>query len=396
MRLTSFLIRRLLPWSLTVLGACTDPYMPDVVTSPPNYLVVDGFLNAQGITTIRLSRTYAIASKAAPPAETRATVYIEDEAGTRYPLAEGTAGTYVSAGGLTLNPARRHRLRLKTLSGKEYASDYVPVKITPPIDDVTWRAESQGPIFYVSTHDATNNTQFYRWEIDETWEIRPIYQPEVEYVNRTMRDIVVRYPTICWGNVHSTDIKIDKTTALSQDVVSNFRLNVLAATSARLFTRYSLLVQQHALTRDEYNYWELLRKNTESIGTLFDPQPAQLTGNMHSLSNTAEVVLGFVGAHSLTEKRIFVTRNQLPTNWLVQNGYENCRPPDTVYIDRPSPPPPNPPMILESAFNPQSGILPINRLFKAGSSDIIGYTAKSRDCIDCRTRGTTVKPSYWP
>ena len=49
----------------------------------------------QGVSTIRLSRTFALAAKAAPPAETRATVYIEDEAGTRLLLREGTVkGTY--------------------------------------------------------------------------------------------------------------------------------------------------------------------------------------------------------------------------------------------------------------------------------------------------------------
>jgi hypothetical protein len=109
-------LRRLLPGLLALLSGCTDPYLPEALQSPPSYLVVDGFLNSQGVTTIKLTRTYAIASKTAPPTETKATVYLEDEAGTRTLLREAPTGTYTSPA-LTLSPARRYRLHLNTLWG---------------------------------------------------------------------------------------------------------------------------------------------------------------------------------------------------------------------------------------------------------------------------------------
>lgn len=387
------------PIRLAVLGclawltACTDPYLPEAITSPPSFLVVDGFLNARGVTTIRLSRTYAIGAATAPPAETRATAYLEEEAGPRHQLREAPAGTYTS-GPLALNPAKRYRLHLTTLAGQEYASDFVPAKITPPIDEVRWRADNTGLGIYVRAHDDANATRYYRWETDETWEINPVYRPSVEYVNKAIRDIVVPYPTVCWGNGRSTAVQIDKTTALSQDVVSNYRVRLLPPTSERLNSRYSILVQQHALTKEEYGYWELLRKNTESIGTLFDPQPVQLTGNVHNLSKAADVALGFVGAHSLTEKRVFVRRDELPRAWAVTTGYEDCLPADSVFLFKP-PPPPYPPIAVTLAASFSGGaFLPINPILDGVS--VIGYSAKSRECIDCRLRGSAVKPSFWP
>jgi hypothetical protein len=384
----------LLSWLALWLAGCTDSYMPDVITSPPSYLVVDGFLNSQGITTIKLSRTYAVASKASAPVESRATVYIEDEAGTRLLLAESSEkGTYTSAA-QTLSTTRKYRLHINTAAGKEYVSSYVPVKTTPPIDSLPWRTDDTGLSIYVNAHDATGTTQYYRWEYIETWEINPIYRPSVEYVNGRMRTIVVPYPAVCWGNAGSTIVQIDKTTALTQDVVSDFRLRLLPVNSDLLNSQYSIVVQQYALTQEEYAYWELLRKNTESIGSLFDPQPAQLTGNVRCLSSAAEVAIGFVGAHSLSQKRIFIRRQDLPSAWRPRTGYESCLPPDTVFIDRPSPPPPNPTVVLQSYFG-GNGFLPIDELYSQRGV-LIGYTAKSRDCIDCRTRGTSVKPSFWP
>lgn len=386
--------RRLLLWCLALLlPGCTEPYFPDAISSPPNYLVVDGFINSLGVTTIRLSRTFAIAATTAPPAEIRATLSIEEEAGPRYTLREGVNGTYTSAA-LTLNTTKRYRLRINTSAGKEYVSDFVPAKITPPIDNVTWRTDTNGLNIYVNTHDATNRTQYYRWETDETWEILPIYNPLVEYVGGRMRDIVTPYPSICWGNAHSTTIQLDKTTALSQDVVANFRLRQLPPSSERLYSRYSILVQQHALTQEEYAYWELLRKNSESIGSLFDPQPAQLTGNIRGIGNNSDIALGYIGAHSLSEKRIFIRRPELPATWRVLTGYESCQPPDTVFIDRPSPPPPNPAVILAGTFGAGSSYLPIEAVYTPRGV-LMGYTAKSRDCIDCRTRGASVRPSFW-
>ncbi|MBF9143065.1 DUF4249 domain-containing protein [Hymenobacter sp. BT439] len=380
---------------LALLAGCTEAYMPEVVTSPPGYLVVDGFLNAQGVTTIRLSRTYAVASKAAAPVETRAAVTMEDNAGTRYVLTESSVkGTYASTA-QQLNPARQYRLRIITLAGKEYASAFVPVKITPAVDNLRWQVEQDGLNFYVNSHDDANATRYYRWETDETWEIHPPYAPTVEYVtaSRLIRPIAVPYPTLCWGNAQSTSVLIDKTTALSQDVVADFRVKRLPANSERLYARYSILVQQHALTKEEYAYWDLLKKNTESIGTLFDPLPAQLTGNVRCLTSPAELALGFVGAHSVAEKRIFINRTDLPRPGIVLTGYETCVPPDTVFLYR-SPPPNNPASILFSAFGSQT-VLPIDELINPTTLTLYGYSAKPRDCIDCRTRGTVVRPSFW-
>lgn len=374
-----------------VLGGCVDSFAPDVLAEPRNYLVVDGFINTSGSTTIKLSRTFAISTKPKPTAETKASVFIEEEGGGRFALAERPLGTYTSAA-LQLSPEKQYRLYLRTSAGQEYASDFVPAKRTPEIDEVRWRAEKQNLVIYLRTHDDTNTTQYYRWDYSETWEINPVYNPAIEYAKGEIRDIEVPFPSVCWGSEPSTTIQVDKTTSLSQDVIADYRLRVMPQNSERLYSRYSILVQQHALTKEEYGYWELLRKNTENLGTLFDPQPVQLTGNVHNLTAPDQLAVGFIGAHSLTEKRIFIERKEIPREWRVLSGYESCIPPDSVFFFRG--PPPFAPIseTLFAAFNPSTGYLPVAPIIDGG---LIGYTAQKRDCIDCRTRGTAVRPSFW-
>jgi hypothetical protein len=368
---------------LLVLPACTERYIPDVISTPTSYLVVDGFINSQGASVIKLSRTTAIAATKQPPVETKASVFIEEEAGARYALTEGVAGTYTSASQV-LNPAKRYRLRVNTFAGKGYVSDFAPVKTTPAIDDVTWETTGDGLNVLVDSHDPTNATRYYRWECDETWEFNTPYRPIVEYVGGAIRPIVTPYPDYCWAFGTSTAITIGKTTALTQDVVSKFQVRKLPFSSERLQRKYSVLVQQYALSSEEYAYWDLQRRNTESLGTLFDPLPSQIRGNLHNVSDDAELVLGFVGVHSRAEKRIFIDRAQLPRNWVTITGYEYCVPPDTAFAGK-----------LDGLLGNPRLYVPIFPFFN-NSGIVIGYAISTPACVDCRKRGTALKPSFWP
>lgn len=364
-----------------LLAGCIDSYTPDAISTTRRYLVVDGFINTQGITHIRLSRTYNLTGSAPPP-ETRATVAIEEEGGPRYVLQETTPGTYQSAS-LALTAGRRYQLRIVTLQGKPYASDYAVAKTTPPIDNIAWRADASTVGLYLNSQDPAGQTRYYRWDYEETWESRPQLYPNIQYLNGRLQRLTPAYPVVCWVTEKSTAITLSKTTNLTQDVVSNFLLRSHARNSFRFHGKYSILVRQYAQSQEEYAYWELLKRNTENIGTLFDPLPSQLTGNIRCLTDDDELALGYIGAHSVAEKRIFISRADLPpTRFLT--GYEACIPPDTLrasldqsLADK-----------IAAAFVPGSNLVPVTEVTN-------GVVASTRDCVDCRRRGTDVRPSFW-
>jgi hypothetical protein len=361
-----------------LLPACVEPYQPAILNAPPSYLVVDGFINGDGITTIHLSRTYEVGARTSAPQESKATLFLEAEAGPRFALRETSKGTYASDK-LTLEPGKRYRLRISTLPGQQYVSDFVPNLATPPLDSVSWRGADELVTIRVDTHDPKNATRYYRWEYEETWEIKPLLVADQEYVrsSRTIRYVWMPYPMLCWRTANSADLKLANTTKLTQDVVDNFTLLTIPSTSDRLFRKYSILVKQYALSKEEYAYWDLLRKNTENIGTLFDPLPSQLSGNVHCTTDEAQPVLGYVGAHTVQQRRIFISRDDIPRAWRYKTGYESCYPPDTIIKSQ-----------AITTFN--SGLfVPVTEL--AGS-----YTFSTPDCVDCRLRGSAVKPDFWP
>ncbi|PJJ60770.1 DUF4249 domain-containing protein [Hymenobacter chitinivorans] len=360
---------------LLSLSGCIESFEPSGGTVTPNFLVVDGFLNSDGVTTIKLTRSLGLKAKTAPAAEAKAKLFVEEENGLRYALPETTAGTYVSAR-LSLNPTKRYRLFFTTANNRAYATDYTRAKLTPPIDKVSWLVEGDVVRVQVSAHDDANQTQYYRWDAEETWEFTSAYRSYYEWVGSKMKR---RTQDIyrCWTTQPSGVIKLNTTTKLSQDVVADFPLLTLASSSVKLRYKYSVLVKQYAQTVEEFAYWEALRKNTENIGTLFDPLPSQLTGNVHCLTDPSEQVLGYIGAYSVQEQRLFISRDQLPASWKSDTGYETCGKPDTVEYRN-----------AAVSFR-TTNYIPLDSL------EARGYTAQYADCADCRRRGTNVPPAFW-
>jgi hypothetical protein len=87
---------------------------------------------------------------------------VEGKDNTTRQLPMSGEGVY-SSPDLNLVLDAEYRLRIITANGKEYQSDYITAKKTPAIDSLEFRQNEKGVQIYVNTHDALNNTWYYRW-----------------------------------------------------------------------------------------------------------------------------------------------------------------------------------------------------------------------------------------
>lgn len=372
----------LMIWAL-IPGSCIEPYDPPLDNNDVNLLVVEGFLDATGsVATVSLSRTQPVNSTDAVPRESAAQVYIENGSGMIYPLSENQAGIYQGPVPNT-NSEDRYRMLIETQGGRKYASEYVTIVETPEIDSVTWAIKDGGIEFYVTTHDPSNTSRFYKWKYQETYEYRIDYNSMMMFEGE---EIVARPPGesiyTCWKTNESTGIILGSTKRLEQSVVSRFPITFISPETIKTRVRYSLLVQQQALTEEAYEYWLNLEKSTEHLGGLFDPLPSEVSGNIHSLNNPAETVIGFFGAGTLRESRMFVRRNQLPPEVVGRFfGNPSCVL-DTLGLNE-----------LDQIHKPTT--LLVDAIYAPGAG-LIGYSTAPVYCTDCRTLGgTTVRPTFW-
>jgi hypothetical protein len=370
---------------------CTKPYNPAIVAGNNNYLVVEGNINTgTDSTTIQLSHTTNLSSGTTSAPVLNATVAIQDNQNGTYSLTSEGNGAY-STGLITLDPTRTYRISITTSDGKNYVSDYVPATTPPPIDSIGFMIKSNGIQLYVNTHDPKNATHYYRWDYIETWEFHAKYSSD--YVSNG--DSIISRPTNqqiykCWTNDISTDIELGSSAKLTQDVIYQSPLVFVPSTSEKLEDRYSILLKQYAMTQAGYNYYNLLKQNTEELGSIFDAQPSTLTGNIHCTTNAGLPVIGYITAGYVQQKRIYINNGQLPINWAATYPYD-CNEDSALFSDPRTIPKGQNTVLqlipLPNAYVPTSAITKMN--------NVIGYEYSDHDCADCSIRGSTVAPSFW-
>ncbi len=366
-----------------IIFNCKKPFNPVPLTARTNYLVVDGFINTglNGVTTINLSRARSLSDSTYDVLpEGNASVDIESSSGDSYPLQQVSSLAY-SSNPLNLDINQKYRVHVTTSNGEQYLSDFVTVKQSPPIDSVTWQQDN-GVNIYVNTHDATNNTRYYRWDYTETWEHNAFYEISWGVKDHIIFSVTyVTYATYtyhCWSDSNSTSIILGTSAALSQDVISKQLVRVIPNNNEKIGIRYSILVRQYALTPEAYQYWGIIQKNTQGIGTLFDVQPSQLHGNIASVSDLSEPVIGFISAGSVQEKRIFIDHLDL-ANW--------SPPPSQLYC-----PIKNIPQNSNFLYYDYPDTTYVPYYFTSGG----GLNITKSYCLDCRVQGgTNLKPPFW-
>ncbi len=365
--------------------SCKKPYNPPAIRVDNKFLVIDGTLvnSADSPSVFTLSRTVKLTdSTFSSSPESGAKVSVEGENGDTHQLNELPGGVYES-GPIFLNTSSRYRLKITTTNGEDYASDYVAVKQAPPIDSVTWQQQNDVMI-YLDTHDPSNNTKYYRWDYTETYQYEAPLNAELSQSNGHLYyvDNTPNQTYNCWRSVNSTDILLGSSVTLSQDVISKAPIAVVPQNSQKITIKYSILVKQYALTQDAYQYFSILKKNTETMGSIFDAQPTQLIGNIHSLKYPDEVVIGFFSASSVTQKRLFITKYDV-RNWLFVDTNLDCDVKSIAHF-----PAPDPRFFVYDY--PDTSYYPY---YFCGSTCLM---IARRECVDCRVRGgTNQKPSYW-
>ncbi len=361
---------------------CKKAYVPSAIKANNNFLVVDGVINtgANETTTINLNRSVNLTdSTTAGIPELNAQVSIVSSSGTIYPLTDSTnTGIYISVP-LSLDISQKYSIAITTSNGHKYSSDFVEVKQTPAIDSLYWDQPNDFNV-YVNTHDPNNKTIYYRWDYIETWEHDSQLQTGWGEKNGRIFPLdSTTQQTQCWTTVNSSTITLASTANLGQDLVSRQLINNIPNGDLRLYDKYSILVRQYALTLDAYNYWSIIQKTSQKLGGLFDLQPTQLSGNIHSLTDPNEPVIGFASASSVQQQRLFIYYTNL-SNWQHNAIEYTC---DTVAI---------PVNQTDYRIYNYPDTLYAPWYFITNGPLILA----SKICLDCTLfGGSNVRPPYW-
>lgn len=360
------------------LNGCREPYMPDI-EEYENLLVIDGLITDRpGMALVRLTRSFAFDQRYPMPEE-GAVVLILDENETPHICVEEEPGKYRPDPDFRGLEGQSYKLSVSTVSGETYESDWVRLQSSPPIDSISYVLEeregseqddlSYGMQIHVSTHDPSNHTRYYRWEWVETWEyLTPIKAPL--YIDEER----------CWRTAGTGIISLGTTEHLREDILLEHPVFFVSNETNRLKIRYSVEVLQYALGQEAYSYWKNLQDINQNTGSLFDPTPAMVIGNMSSTDGDGKVVLGLFQASGVSSKRVFIDRDELPYNVDIPSGFEGC-------------------VFYQTADTTEINYYFDNNFPFAGTYTEMGMEffifSNAESCFRCTVSGSNEMPEYW-
>lgn len=371
---------------LLLAQACIEPYEP-VINETQQVMVIDGMISDRpGLHQVRVSISTPYSDPSFRPVMGCVVSVTDDQGNVEfYHESWEAAGIYEAwLDEPFLGIGKAYSLQVVAPSNRIYVSDYDTLLSCPPVDSLYYIHEVsggddpddvwQGLQFYNDVRGFDGGTRNYRWKSIATWEYHSPHTPQyVRYRGQNIPYIVDSVST-CYLTEAIETVYAASTQLLSENNIYRNKLHYVSDQTPRLAERYSLLVEQHSLTDQAYNYWEKLAAQSSSSASLYETQPSSSQGNIYSTNQPREKVLGCFYATQIQEKRIFVDYDEL--DFYV--GAYSCRL-DTL-VDNSS--------FLFDRYYYLISLAPIG----AGPPWLGG----NRDCFNCKERGGDSEiPDFW-
>lgn len=324
MRNPSFIFIALI---LLLFNRCIDPLELET-DSDAQRLVVDGMITDEpGPYSVRLSRSkqYDAYHDSWSVVEAGARVIISDNTGNQETLTETAQGLYqTSPDGIRGQVGNIYTLQITTKGGQQYTSAPETMRPVSPIDSLYFEVrpyfelnEENVQVTRYAVHvlldaeDPASEKNYYMWRWKGTFRVSTQPWDYTEKVGGVRIPMPKDCCETCWvtantNSINVLDDRLNNGTNLKRHLVTR-----IPVTEQAFGFKYHLDVKQYSLSEAAFNYWRILKSQIERGGSIQDPPPANVIGNMSSISNPNERVLGFFGASAATSKAFFVNRDEL-------------------------------------------------------------------------------------
>ncbi len=365
------------------LASCIKAFDPQIKGSDSKKYVVMGRVStADTMQTVNVSLSSPI-SRPQYEAVNGCTVTIMDDRSNKFPLYEVGNGDYIGKIDPSfMFPGASFMVEVIVPDGTRIISDYDQMQSCPNIDSVYFEideiegnaiSKTKGIQFYIDLEGSLSDSREYLFEAVETWEYHSDYPLEWYYDGTVHHVVPPDYSKmVCWRTEKIPEIFTLNTKNLSFNASQRIPLHFVNNLTSRLLYGYSLLVKQIALSEAGYTFWDQMRLNSTQDGSLYGKQPIAIRGNLQNTSSPDSEVLGFFGASSVSEKRIFVS------NVIEVFAETYCSP-----------------SVLRKGLRE---ITPRDYpAYLMGDAERYYNVLLNNECVDCTVlRGINIKPAFWP
>lgn len=316
-------------WCLICLvflfSSCEDKLDVKVDDLTPR-LVVEGYISdGDKPVEVLLTYTTSYGYNFAVPKVSGAIVCLFDNEGNCTDLREVEEGVYSSAGSqLEVKVGGSYAIEISLPNGRNYVSSPEMVQEPLGIDSAYFEYFKREEYGRNGTVELVPSVQFFADipnPLDEQNYLLWKWNGTYEYLPPLMS-----IPKSCWileeGMYSRFNLFGDENMETSQ--VRGLKIDYLDV-DYRFNIKFVLEIQQYTIGAEAYNYFKSLKHQLDRSGSIFDPSPYRVVGNISNKNDPEEIVLGYFYAASLSKKHLRVKRVDIPLKSL--DGGPFCEPP---------------------------------------------------------------------
>jgi len=75
-------------------------------------------------------------------------------------------------------------------------------------------------------------------------------------------------------------------------------------------TVFAFIIRQYSLSSQAYDFWQTAQMQREETGSIFDPVPSNISGNIFNVNDPDELVLGYYSASAVQEMRFDICKEE--------------------------------------------------------------------------------------
>ncbi|GAB4006938.1 hypothetical protein GCM10028808_09810 [Spirosoma migulaei] len=290
---------------LTVLVACIDQVDLPIRTEEPRLVVEGQITNEAPPYTIRLTYTGKYSGAGAQNVNDQyvkeAQVTVSDDQGRSTRFISRGLGVYQTTDSTFRGQVgRSYSLSVVLADGKRYTTKPERMPAVPVIDSISATLIKTNNLsipyafsYGVNTNDPANEANYYRWSA-------------YGYTTRLSVGVPCSLGNPskcnyrCWTTVSNDVVNVFSDEAINGNPLrGRFVLQVpIYAIGPQLVE-----VQQYAITQSNYQFWKLYQQQNARTGSIFDPLPAPVTGNVVNTSDPTDAARGYFAVTSVTRRR---------------------------------------------------------------------------------------------
>ncbi|MCB7480432.1 DUF4249 domain-containing protein [Christiangramia sediminis] len=380
---------------VVVLHACVEPYNFKSETYERLLVVEATITDEEKTQEIYLSNVYRIDNDTIIP-ESNARVLVVDDNQNEYEFRETQPGKYTSINEFNISSGKKYHLEILTSNGRNYISEEETLPENNAVMENLYAERTTNDegiegiaIYNSSANPGQDGVSYYKYSYKETYKIVSPYTSNRNLIvtNSGALQIVpkTKEEEICYNTRRSKEILLADTGALSENEISDYLVKFYKFDDFPIQNRYSILVNQISVSQETYEYYETLKELSGSESIFSQNQPGFINGNISSVEDSNEKVIGNFNLGKASSKRIFFNFKDFFNFSDNPNAGRSCE------VTRPE------------RFLDIVAFISTNQMKFYGEADGIPpneegagpYRLVRTICMDCTVLGTNVKPEFW-